>query len=246
MRPLLTLFVPVAMRSFASIHAWLLLACCGLAGCGTAVETEQSSDESPAAGASEVKKVPASKLPKLGDYLPPLDSARLEAAPPKGWLTKGKGKDYVCAFAKEKNASVPAIVVKVSDPTTGEQFSEVNSGNVAEFAAALQGTLQKPLESAIPMMIGDNAFARYVKGASINGLPAEVQVLATVHDGRMYAVELRVRPEELKKYRDDGYAVAAGLKFSAGAKPFEFKPEVAPGEAKDKPAEAKPAETKSE
>jgi hypothetical protein len=88
------------------------------------------------------------------------------------------------------------------------------------------------------MVIGKNAFARYVKGAKINNLPAEVQVLSTVRGGRGYNVELRVRPEELKKYRDEAYAVAAALEFGADAKPFEFKPTEEPAP----PAETKPPE----
>jgi hypothetical protein len=69
-----------------------------------------------------------------------------------------------------------------------------------------------------------------------------VQVLSTVREGRTYTIELRVRDvEDLKKYRDQAYAVAAGLKFAADAKPFDFKPQIEPAETP--PADARPAES---
>jgi hypothetical protein len=51
----------------------------------------------------------------------------------------------------------------------------------------------------------------------------------------MYTVDLRVRPEGILEYRDQAYAVAAGMVFGADSK----EP---PAEAKKDQSEAKPAE----
>ena len=238
----------VCMKSLLRKLCYCAIGCLILAGCGEIEPPAPSGDVSTAdTRPAGTKQVDAARLPKLGDYLPPLDDGRVEIAPPAGWIPRTKSKDFLCAFSKEKGAQVPSIIVKVASPITGEDFNEVTPENVVEFAAALKAEFAKgsaaktTMEQPLPMLIGKTAVARYVKAAEINNLPAEVQVLSTIRDGRMYTVELRVRPEEIKKYRDDGYAVVAGMKFAAAAKPFEFKPgEAAP----EKPAEAKPAEAK--
>jgi hypothetical protein len=150
---------------------------------------------------------------------------------------------------RHKNVGVPAILLNSSDPIGGDTFADVTEENIVAFADAVQDTLREPLESALPMQIGPHFFARYVKSARVGGQQIEVQVLHTVRGGRMFTVELRVAPDEIKKDRDYAYAVAAGLKFGADVKPFQFnvpaetKPADAPP-AEAKPAETKPAETK--
>lgn len=238
------------------------LFCCALAGCGGSLTPDAATQSQPVEPVSSkalaIKKVDAAKLPNLGEYFQPLDNDTIEVASPHGWLRKGRAKEYLAAFVKEKSAPVPAILVKTTEPVTGDAFADVTADNVIDFTAAIQATLQEPVESALPMIIGNHAFARYVKDVKIGGLPAEVQVLCTVRDCRMYTIELRVRDvEDLKKYRDHAYAVAVGLKFGADAKPFEFKPETLPGAATPpaaapaaasaeptKPAETQPAGTK--
>jgi hypothetical protein len=221
-------------------NALLVLA---LAGCGQESEEPQQTVQVGPAVEAGLKKVDAAKLPKLGEYL---HAGEIDVAPPAGWIPKSKSKDFLCAFVREKASPVPAIVVKAASPVVRD-FENVTADNVVDFTAALQAALdkedKKPLESPLPMVIGDHAYARHVKGALISNLPAEVQVLTTIRGGRMYTIELRVRPEEILKYRDEGYAVAAGIKFvKADDKPFEFKPEAAPStDAPSTPPAEKPA-----
>lgn len=219
------------------------LLCGALLGCGGAASPGDDPASEEAFQPLPLKSVEASKLPKLNDYLSGID-AKVEVAPPQGWIPKGRSKDYLVAFVREKAAAVPAILVKATDAAAGE-VADVSADNVIDYATAVQSTLSEPLESARPMQIGEHHFARYVKEAKIANLPAEVQVLTTVREGRTYTVELRVRDvADLKKYRDQAYAVAASLKFAADAKPFEFKPQVEPDETPmPPPAENKPAET---
>jgi hypothetical protein len=238
----------------------LALVGCALTGCGGYPSASQPDAGSAVEPEPEkkvaIKSVDAAKLPKLGELFGQGDP-KVEVAPPAGWQPKGRSRDYVAAFVKERAAAVPSILIKASEAATGD-FADVTPKNVVDYAAAVQATLQDPLESALPMQIGEHCFARYVKAAKISNLPAEVQVLSTVRAGRAYTIELRVRDiEDLKKYRDQAYAVAAGLKFAADAKPFDFKPQIEPAEtppaeaqsaeaaaAEAKPADAVPAEAK--
>jgi hypothetical protein len=163
-------------------------------------------------------------------------------------VPKSRSAEYVCAFTKEKGVQLPAIVVKVADPPV-DDFDDVTTDNVAEFTTALRKHFKsekggrKLIEQPVPLVLGQNAFARYVKEASINNLPAEVQVLGTVRGGRFYTVELRLRPKEILKFRDDGYAVGAGLKFGGSSAPAvpSTPPIDAPPPADTPPAE--PAKT---
>lgn len=220
------------------MHARILLTpvwtCCVLCGCGVSTPDQPDSDEPEVEAKPQnllpLKKVDAAKLPKLAGYLD-LRAAKLKAAPPGGWLPKGRHKEYLAAFVKNRNAVIPSIVLKLAEPIGGDAFKDVTPENVVDFTEAVQATLQDPLESARPMVIGEHAFARHVKAARIGNLPAEVQVLNTIRDGKMYSIELRVRDvEDLKKHRDSAYAVAAGLQFDADDKPFDFQPEAVPVE----------------
>lgn len=203
----------------------VVLLALSLLGCGSA---DTSTEESGGSGASTdltVKHVDAAELPKLDEYLPPLDEGRIEVAPPAGWNRMAKTASYLCSFNEAKGGRLPAIVVKVSEPTV-EGFDHVTEENVADFTHALQATLKEPLEDAVPMMIGSNAFARYVKSARMKNAAAEVQVLATIQNGRMYTVELQVIAKTILAHRDHAYAVGAGLKFpQAGESASEPKSE---------------------
>lgn len=229
---------------------WSALICWTLAGCGwsgaptiSAADPEEKEPFQPL----PLKAVNEAALPKVGDYLRNIDS-KVEVAPPQGWIPKARSKEYLVAFVRDKSAAVPSIVVKTTDSTVGA-IADVTGENVVDYAIALQATLRDPIESARPMKIGPHHFARYVKEARISNLPAEVQVLMTAREGRTYTIELRVRDvEDLKKYRDQAYAVAARLNFSADDKPFEFKlpaeaTETKPAETTPPPGETKPAET---
>lgn len=224
------------MRSPSQLWRWTFSLSLLLAGCGGSNTPEnQPGDNPPAATDLGLKRVDAAKLPALAGHL---NVGELEVAPPEGWLPKSRGKEYLAAFVEEKGAQIPSIVVK--EVPVLDEFEQVDEENVVEFAKALQAELSKSigkqlLEPARPMMIGEHAFARYVRGATISDRPAEVQVLTTIRHGHMYQVELRVRPDQIKKYRDQAYAVGAGLKFVDPPKPFEFKP--AESSEPQKPAE---------
>jgi hypothetical protein len=216
---------------------WSALICWTLAGCGGGGAPSHGEDppEPETFEPLPLKEVNSEKLPKLSDYLPRIDP-KVEVAPPRGWIPRARSKDYLVAFVRDKSAAVPAIVVKTADSAVGE-IADVTADNVIDYAKAIQATLNEPIESARPMRIGEHYFARYVKEARVADLPAEVQVLTTVREGRTYTIELRIRDvEDLQKYKNQAYAVAAGLNFAADDRPFEFK---LPAEA----TETKPAET---
>jgi hypothetical protein len=189
-----------------------------LLGCGGSTDSNSQADGTAADATTPgtLKRVDASDLPPLDDYLPPLDEGRVAVAPPAGWHRMPKTATYLCSFTQDRGGRLPAIVVKVSDPTV-EGFEHVTEENVAEFAEALQATLNKPIEDARPLVLGTNAFARYVKAARVKNVSAEVQVLATIQNGRMYTVELQVIAKAILAHRDQGYAVGAGLKFEDAA-----------------------------
>lgn len=219
---------------------WSTLLCGALVGCGGGNTPADPPPEAPFTPLP-LKTVEDSTLPKVDEFPGNTDS-KVEVASPPGWIPRLRSKEYLVAFVREKSAAVPAILVKAADTTVGD-VADVSADNVIDYAIAVQATLSDPIESPRPMKIGPHHFARYVKEAKIAGLPAEVQVLTTVRQGRTYTVELRVRDvEDLKKYRDQAYAVAASMKFAADAKPFEFKPQIDPAETKPAEAEIKPAE----
>jgi hypothetical protein len=100
----------------------------------------------------------------------------------------------------------------------------------------------------LPVVLGSTVFLRHVRHASLSGTPVVIQSLQTVRGGRLYKVELvcavdspnrRDYEASLKKYRDDGYAVAANMKFAAAAA-TEENPPAASGETNPSP-EANPA-----
>jgi hypothetical protein len=225
----------------ARVPIWSAILCGAFAGCGgTPSETTAASapDQEPFKPLP-LKEVAQAELPKLNDYLGKIDT-KVEVAPPQGWIPKTRSKEYLVAFVRDKSSAVPAIVVRATDTAEGD-IADVTEDNVVDYAIAVQATLSDPIESARPMKIVDRYFVRYVKDARISDLPAEVQVLMTVREGRTYIVELRVRDvADLKKYKAHAYAVAAGLKFVADDKPFEFKPQ--PDPAQGKPEDSKPAD----
>lgn len=204
----------------AGAYLVLVLAVC--LGCGGGEEPSKSdarntSDETPAEAPADgaIKKISTSKLPPLGDALPALDGGRVDQlAPPKGWDLLPRDNKYVARFATKKTNpnDLPRILVTV-EPAS-DFTDDVTGDNVAEFAQSLADD-KKYLESPKPMLIGDNAYARYVTQAKKGSRTVERQFLETVFDGRRYAVVLEVFAEDLLKNRDLAYAVAAGIKYTA-------------------------------
>lgn len=220
--------------TLTALLGWALCASliCATAGCGGGSTQPESEGEDETIS---VKKVSAAKLPALEDYLPPLDDGRIELAAPKDWTTMSREAKYVARFIKGDALSLPRILVTV-DPSDIDGLDTADEDNVTELARQTAANLKQRkaalLEDARPMLLGDNAFARYVLKSKYRGAPIERQMLQTVVDGRLYTVDLQVATsEDLKKYRDDAYAVAAGLKFpKAGTA-------ATPADEPEKPAE---------
>jgi hypothetical protein len=83
------------------------------------------------------------------------------------------------------------------------------------------------------MMIGDNAYVRYVLSGKQGKLPIEKQVLETVFDGHHYTLTLEVSGKEpdgaeIKKYRDIAYALAGAIKYTKPAGATEKPPATGP------------------
>lgn len=199
-------------------------------GCGGKPGTgDKTTSDSPA-----IKKVSAAKLPELDDYLPPLDDGKIQLAPPKGWKVLPRDNKYLTRIVLSDPIGLPRILVTVEESML-EGIDTATADNVVEFASATATSLKErkaaTLEAAKPMIIGDNAFVRYVLKSKLGKTTAiERQMLQTVAGGRLYTVDLQVAEGEIPKHRDVAYAMAAGLKFTDGAtaaKPPEGEPPAA-------------------
>jgi hypothetical protein len=225
----------------------------GKGGAGSASQSstaQPDGDESSAAGGLRQRKV--DELPAVGDYLPPLDGGKVEVAGPQGWTLLPRDKDYLVRFVKGQPSSLPRLLLYVED-STNDKLTDVTADNAQAWAAWLdkdlapQSQLGVP-EMNLPIVLGSTVFLRHVRHASLSGTPVVIQSLQTVRGGRLYKVELvcavdspnrRDYEASLKKYRDDGYAVAANMKFAAAAAAAE-NPPAASGETNPSP-EANPA-----
>lgn len=215
--------------------ATLLTGCSGPAGPDNPGGNVQGPGNQPA-GATDVGSgsppVAAAQGPKtykladlsvgLGDYLPPLDGGRVEMAPPGEWKVGSRQKDYVVWFHQFKDPRLlPQIRVTVEEaPDDAPKSATI--ADIDAYAQWVAGTVEKDLgekesliENVVPLVLGENAFGRYVRAGSKGGGLIERQILTTTQDGRVYTIDLMVLPEELKKreVRDAGYAVGAGIKF---------------------------------
>lgn len=203
---------PAQRISLTSGAAGLLLLCLAT-GCGG----KPADDDSPSEPA--VKEVSADKLPPLADYLPPLDEGRIQIAPPTDWKVLSRDNKYLMRMVRGSEVGLPRILI-TTELLTPEGIDTATPENVVEFTAKVGAGLKERkaavLEPALPMVIGENAFARYVLKAKMGQSMIERQVLQTAWQGRMYTVDLQVTDQaEMKKHRDVAYAVAAGLKFIA-------------------------------
>lgn len=216
----------------------VLLALLGLAlaGCGGGDGGESASGNGSAETGTSIKRRTAGSLPKVGDYLPPLDDGRIEIAAPADWKPLPRQPSFVAGFYKTKVSELPRITVLSEEPPA-DAAGDTTEENVDALAAQLakqlpreQKTVQEPPK---PIILGDTVFARHVRLAKFSGSPAVIQSLQTIRGGRMYSVEMIAEVEasradeyeaSLKRWRDIGYAVAANLKFSGGAPAAEPQP----------------------
>ena len=214
--------------------AMLLLAVFFAAGC---------SDGTDSAPTASVKKYERSELPKTTQELPPLDQGRVEIPTPKDWQWRSQEKGILARFHLKGRSGIPQIIIKL-DGDAASEISDVTPENVQQYADGLQAQLDKQgtkyIEPARPLILGKNAFARYVMAGKLPNKQTatlERQILKTTRGGRTYTVELQVPVKELLKYRDPAYAIAAGMVFlSPDAAADDSKP------AEDTPApETKPS-----
>jgi hypothetical protein len=204
----------------------IVCVCVIVAGCSRPVA---KNDGGAADDAATIRRREIASLPEIGDYGPPIDGGRLEAAPPAGWNVLPRGRTYLMGFAKGKPSELPRIIINAGDPPP-ESPPSLTEDNVTQFAerrdaelrAASQKGAKKINEYNLPLILGNLVYVRHVRQATLGGTPCVVQSLETVQNGRLYTVELiaeidAARSEDyepsLTKWRDYGYAVAANLKF---------------------------------
>jgi hypothetical protein len=234
------------------------LSICLLAGCpGTPAKPGAATKGASAKGGGTtesstdfgIKRRAASELPAVADYLPPLDDGRIEIAGPEDWNTLPRNSKSLAGFVKGKPSELPRIVVTAGDPPAAKP-ADTTEDNADMLATLLEGQLRKDPkkvvpELCLPIVLGKHVFIRHVRLASLGGDPAVIQSLQTVRGGRLYTVELicavnaadgREYKKSLTDERDNGYAVAANLKFGKAADPLA-------GIAVDPAAEPPPAET---
>jgi hypothetical protein len=239
-----------AAMSGAAITRWLpglvvavlLLTLPVLAGCGGGAP---SGGGGSGGGDGGVKQYLPAQLPKVEQQLPPLDGGRIELPTPDGWAFAAQGKGLVTRFHLKGRTGIPQIVVKAEDAAGG--IATVTAANVVEYADQVQAELDAQvaqkratvLEPARPLLLGNQAWARYVLSAKLpNKVKATIerQVLRTTQSGRTFTIDLQVNNTELSKHRDHAYAIAASTRFHAGE----------PGKAAGQPSDvAAPGETKS-
>lgn len=228
------------MRRFGlRVGSWLLLGVPLCIGCGGSADdapapTGETSSSTAAEDGTAIKRVEASKLPPLGNPLPPLDQGRVtNLSPPKGWEPLPRDSKHLAKFAINKTNpnDLPRILVTVED--SADFTDDVTADNVVQFAEQRAGDASKKfVEPPKALIIGDNAYARYVTQAKKASRTVERQVLETVFDGRRYAITLEVFSEQLLKNRDLAYAVAAGVQFTASGAAATESPAPMPEETK--------------
>jgi hypothetical protein len=236
------------MRSQRVLPA-ALLALAGIFGCGEANVPQDGGEATATVTEAGIKRRPVSAFPKVGEYLPPLDDAKVELAPPAGWITLSRDSRYLSRFAKAKASELPRISVMAGD-TPDAAVTDLTEENCDHLAALLLKQMKSEKkhieEETMPIYLGDTLFIRHVRRAQLSGDPVVLQSLQTVKGGRLYTIELTCnidapRAEEyeasLKQYRDFGYSVAANMRFLGdmpAAAPAE-PPAAAPSEENAKP-----------
>lgn len=202
-----------------------------------------------------IRKRSLEELPAVGEYAPPVDEGRLLVAGPAGWSLLPRGRSYLIGFGRGKPSELPRIVVSAEEAPP-DSPPQLDAENAPAFAARRAEVLRADVQAGrkqveeypLPIQLGPTVFVRHVRRASLGGAPCVVQTLETVQQGRLYSVELiaaveAARSEEyeasLLKWRDQGYAVAAHLRFAPpderfdvlSTPPVEVPAQEAPGAA---------------
>jgi hypothetical protein len=142
-----------------------------MTGCGGAPSGGASGGAT--GGDSGVKQYAAAQLPKVEQQLPALDAGRVELPTPDGWAFASQGKGLLTRFHLKGRTGIPQIVVKAEDSAGG--VATVTAANVAEYSDQVQAELDAQvaqkratvLEPARPLILGNNAWARYVLSAKL-------------------------------------------------------------------------------
>jgi hypothetical protein len=186
--------------------------------------SEAQSADAPTAAATPaqpaIEVVDVTKLKPLGPELAPLDDGRVTLAPPADWVLGTRNKDRLALFQLAPDDAYPSIVLTVSEVQDAVSLSPEN---VDAFAAELQSQLDaemaaKKFELGEPVkavQIGDFLGVTYMRTAKSKNTRLERCFLETVHAGRRYQLEMRIRAGSLHRFRPYLYAVAAGMKFGA-------------------------------
>ncbi|NQT12008.1 MAG: hypothetical protein HQ582_04635 [Planctomycetes bacterium] len=195
----------------------LLLGCEGPSGQGSAEKRAAASASSEPNESDRPEMVDPGELPKLGDYLPPLDKGRIEVAVPEGWyVPPANTKKYVVRFQESPTERYPSVVVTAED-YEGEGISTVTRTNVRTFADQIASALKKEKSAVQPFEVGRFVGVAYRKrgreSQSVSKI-IELFYLDTVVAGRKYSVHLRSSGGSLEEGQPYLYAVVAGIKFA--------------------------------
>lgn len=211
----------------------MVLLLSGLAGCGGASPSSAAKSTGPLT-------IDPAELPKLGDYLAPVDDGRIQVAPPAGWAIPPRSNRFVARFQPNLDAEYPIVLITAKDC---EEIFNVSSENLGKLASLVRR--EESVQQTRPIRIGKFQGVTYRKRGrekeSINRI-VERLIIDTVVAGRRYSVELRSRPESLRDNQPYLFAVANGIKFLKleGAPPATagapLQPAGAVAEAEPKPA----------
>ena len=186
--------------------------------------------------ADEVYKYTLDEISPQGDHGPPLDEGRIELAPPEKWHVGSRQSGLVVWYHEFKDAKLlPQIRVKAEDAPEGAPQDATVEG-AKEYAQWVDKWVHEQIgdetlvEPVVPLVLGDNAFGRYVRAGKYKNNPAHRQILVTTLAGRVYIIETIVFAGDLERTRKhvlDGYAVGASLRKPSDDGIGGFKP---PGE----------------
>ncbi len=202
----------------AVLFAFVIVGCGGGSGGAGGAPAAQGGPEELGA-----KVIDVTQLPKLEDPLPPQDGGRVEVAAPEGWRPMSRNMKYVARFAPQGvSGSTPPRILLTVDAAPGDSPKTLTAKDAAAFEAYMGPILDKELagkgsvrEAPRTLIIGDQPWSRYVLARKTKqGVPVDGQVLKTVANGRIYTMELQVYHQtNMIEFRDEAYAIAAGMKF---------------------------------
>ncbi len=144
----------------------------------------------------------------------------MELSPPEGWKVLPRDAKRVIAVLKDGTQQVPQIKV-LSRESPIADVDNLTPANVKEVLPKMGLSVARPsAEPNTPIILGPNAWIREVRKAELAGEKVALQSLTTIRGKRLFIIELIVAAkadgdyaEELKKYRDFAYLMAAEMKF---------------------------------